>query len=137
MADDESGTTRVGPWSVRRSPAERGRASLEIYECGELLDVMVVSALDVHQVLRGARCSADADGPTGFAWGRLPADGSLPEVTFTSGGLLGRSHRPVQVVPLSDSFWLAWSDGPPCGSVQARVPHDDALSVRMRAGRAS
>ncbi|WP_344634385.1 hypothetical protein [Kitasatospora cystarginea] len=137
LADGGGGTAHVGPWSVRASPAERKRASLEVYEFGELLDVMVASALGDHQVLRGARCRVGTDGPTGFAWGRLPIDGSLPEITFTNGGLLGRSHRPARVVQLADAFWLAWADGPPCGSVQVRVPHDDSLSARMRAGRTS
>ncbi|MDH6125265.1 hypothetical protein [Kitasatospora sp. GP82] len=101
-----------------------------------MLDVMVATVLGADQILRGARRSAGEGGPTGFAWGRLPADGSLPEVAFTS-GLLSRSHRPVYVVPLAEAFWLAWSDGPPCTSVRAQVHRSDVPSIRLRAGRAS
>ncbi|MGK4583390.1 hypothetical protein [Kitasatospora sp. HPMI-4] len=137
LADDRDGITHVGLWSVRPGAGWRKRASLEIYEADELLDVMVVSALGGHQLLRGARHRVGADGPTGFAWGRLPIDGSLPEVTFTSGGLRGRSSRPARVVPLSDTFWLAWVEGGPCTSVRVRVPHDDTLADSVRAGRAS
>ncbi|MFE6870339.1 hypothetical protein ACFVFS_27770 [Kitasatospora sp. NPDC057692] len=119
----------VGPWSVRSVPAGRGRrAALEVYEHGELVDVVVASRLG-RGLLRGARAWAGAasgsrSGPGGrrsvrhgLAWGRLPDGGAAPAVGFTRGGLLrlpGR-HSPVvtagEVVTVAGEFWLAWAEG--------------------------
>ncbi|GAA0677517.1 hypothetical protein GCM10010193_33490 [Kitasatospora atroaurantiaca] len=123
---------RSGPWSVRTTQPRRGRVALEVYEHGELLDVMVASTLSTA-LLRGARRCIRGGRPAGFAWGRLPADGSLPVVAFT-GGWLGRSRQSARVVPLADAFWLAWADEP-CGGVL--VQHGDEPPTRLRAGRAS
>jgi len=123
---------RSGPWSVRTTQPRRGRVALEVYEHGELLDVMVASTLSTA-LLRGARRCVRGGRPAGFAWGRLPADGSLPSVAFT-GGWLSRSRRSARVVPLAGAFWLAWADGP-CGGVLVR--HGDEPPTRLRAGRAS
>ncbi|MET9613497.1 hypothetical protein [Kitasatospora indigofera] len=68
-----------GPWEVRRSGGggghRRGRPALEVYEHGELLDVLVASRLS-PQLLRGARRSADGGRRLSLAWGRRPTDRS-------------------------------------------------------------
>ncbi|MFJ9949905.1 hypothetical protein [Kitasatospora sp. NPDC091207] len=107
----------VGPWSVQGAPASRGRAALEVYEHGELLDVVVAARL-APQVLRGARRypAPDARRSYGLAWGRLPEGGPVPVVGFTA-GRLRRAGRPARVVEIPDvvtvagEFWLAWAQG--------------------------
>ncbi|MEV0531798.1 hypothetical protein [Kitasatospora sp. NPDC050463] len=107
-----------GPWSVRGVPASRGRAALEVYEHGELLDVVVAARL-APQVLRGARrCPTPGTwGSFGLAWGRLPQDGPAPVVAFTAGRLrrAGRAAAVVErpdVLTVAGEFWLAWAQGP-------------------------
>ncbi|MFE2720934.1 hypothetical protein [Kitasatospora sp. NPDC059327] len=107
----------VGPWSLKGVRASRGRAALEVYEYGELLDVVVAARL-APRVLRGARRSPapDAPGCYGLAWGRLPQGGPAPVVGFTA-GRLRRAGRPARVVEIPDvvtvagEFWLAWARG--------------------------
>lgn len=135
LGAEQAGVPQPGPWSVRAAPSHRrGRAALEVYEHGELLDVVVASTLG-SGLLRGARRCVRGGQPTGFAWGRLPSDRSLPTVTFT-GSRLGRLsglRQPARVVTLAGEFWLAWVEGP-CGGVA--VQHGDGAVVRLRAGRA-
>ncbi|MFJ8624179.1 hypothetical protein ACIRD3_15200 [Kitasatospora sp. NPDC093550] len=115
-ASEPEGTLSAGagPWSVRSVGSGRGRAALELYQHGELADVLVASRL-TPQLLRGARRS-----PSGgrdrhaLAWGRLPADGTAPSVVFTGRrGLRPRGHRvAAEVVTVAGRFWLAWAEGP-------------------------
>ncbi|MFB7619564.1 hypothetical protein [Kitasatospora sp. NPDC056181] len=103
-----------GPWAVRSARATRGRAALEVYEHGELLDVLVAARLTPH-LLRGARrCAVPGSrGRYGLAWGRLAQDGAAPAVRFT-GGWLGRAGRVTgspEVVTVAGEFWLAWAHG--------------------------
>ncbi|GAA2137133.1 hypothetical protein GCM10009760_17210 [Kitasatospora kazusensis] len=144
-----------GPWSVRSTPHRNGRATLEVYEHGELLDVMVTSALS-SGLLRGARrgarncaghragrctgrCARHSAGhparggqPVGFAWGRLPRNRVLPTVAFT-GGRLSRRRQPARLFTLSGEFWLAWAEEL-CGGVL--VGCGDESPLRLRTGRA-
>ncbi|MER6396519.1 hypothetical protein ABT263_10700 [Kitasatospora sp. NPDC001603] len=108
----------LGPWSVRGVPASRGRAALEVYEHGELVDVVVAARL-APELLRGARrCPAlGARESYGLVWGRLPQGGPAPAVGFTAGRLrrAGRRARVVEapeVVTVAGEFWLAWARGP-------------------------
>ncbi|MFB7474635.1 hypothetical protein [Kitasatospora sp. NPDC056184] len=119
----------VGPWSVRSVPAGRGRrAALEVYEHGELVDVLVASRLG-RGLLRGARAWSGAAAAAGagaggrrrarhgLAWGRLPDGGAAPAVGFTGGRLLRLPGRPSpvvaagEVVTVAGEFWLAWAEG--------------------------
>ncbi|MFB6893326.1 hypothetical protein ACFCX4_28875 [Kitasatospora sp. NPDC056327] len=117
----------AGPWSVRSvrpGRGRRGRAALEVYEHGELVDVLVAARLG-RGLLRGARVwSGPAAGAGarrrpryGLAWGRLPHGGAVPSVGFTDGRLLrlpGRSGPVVtagEVVTVAGEFWLAWAEG--------------------------
>ncbi|MFJ3215160.1 hypothetical protein ACIPLC_04470 [Kitasatospora sp. NPDC086801] len=143
----------AGPWSVRSLVGRRGRAALEVYQDGELADVLVAARL-TPQLLRGARRSpAGGRASHVLAWGRLAADGSVPRVAFTvrrlarpfrsaeslrsvrpfrfagslrSAGSL-RFERPAvagEVVTVAGRFWLAWAEGPYAG-VLVRHPGGD------------
>ncbi|MFF2149325.1 hypothetical protein [Kitasatospora sp. NPDC058190] len=128
--------TGAGPWSVRSVGSGRGRAALELYQYGELADVLVAARL-TPQLVRGARRSPSAGNRShAFAWGRLPADGAAPSVLFTGGRRLFRTARSfrtasaAQVVTVAGCFWLAWAEGPfdavlvecPAGGPAERLP---------------
>ncbi|MFJ3788270.1 hypothetical protein [Kitasatospora sp. NPDC090091] len=106
-----------GPWSVRSARATRGRLALEVYEYGELADVLVATRLGLP-LLRGARrCTLlGARESSALSWGRLPHGGAVPTVGFT-GGRLRRPGRPgrivavPEVVTVAGEFWLAWAEG--------------------------
>ncbi|MGW2375887.1 MULTISPECIES: hypothetical protein [Kitasatospora] len=103
----------AGPWSVRSVGSGRGRAALELYQHGELADVLVAARL-APQLVRGARRSPSAGrGSHVLAWGRLPADAAVPSVVFT-GRRLFRTVRAAaaEVVTVAGLFWLAWAEGP-------------------------
>ncbi|MET9398744.1 hypothetical protein [Kitasatospora sp. NPDC002965] len=129
----------TGPWSVRsvRAGRSRGRTALEVYEYGELVDVLVASRLGAG-LLRGARCwkvpnpggrggagrfagSGRRRVRHGLAWGRLPRGGAAPSVGFTAAPAAGRLLRrpgrsaPVvevaEVVTVAGQLWLAWAEG--------------------------
>ncbi|WP_280690309.1 hypothetical protein [Kitasatospora sp. GAS204B] len=123
----------AGPWSARLTVSRGGRPALEVYEHGELLDVVVASTLG-GQLLRGARRAVvDGQRPTGFAWGRLDAAGRLPAVVF-AGGRLRPLWRPAEPRELDGGFWLATAPGPLAGVV-ASWP--DGHRERLRPSRAS
>lgn len=123
----------AGPWSVRSVGSGRGRAALELYQHGELADVLVAARL-TPQLVRGARRSPAAGNRSHvLAWGRLPADGAAPSVVFTGGRRLFRTVRAAaaaEVVTVAGSFWLAWAEGPfdavlvehPAGGPVERLP---------------
>ncbi|MEV6973853.1 hypothetical protein [Kitasatospora sp. NPDC093806] len=156
----------AGPWSVRSVAAgrDRGRAALEVYEHGELVDVLVASRLG-GGLLRGARAWA---GPGtgaglglgaglgarrrrrhGLAWGRLPKGGTVPVVGFTGRRLLRLPGRPApapvpaEVVTVAGEFWLGWAEGvfdgvlveAAGGAAAERSPLTRALPVAPLAGR--
>ncbi|MDQ0308188.1 hypothetical protein J2S46_002744 [Kitasatospora herbaricolor] len=124
-----------GPWEVRRSGGggghRRGRPALEVYEHGELLDVLVLSRLSAR-LLRGARRSTDGGRRLSFAWGRLPAHGPVPVVEFSAGRLpLRRRARLVApAVTVSGVFWLAWAEGP-FSTVTVRDSTGEAPAERL------
>ncbi|MEE1787902.1 hypothetical protein PUR71_34100 [Streptomyces sp. SP17BM10] len=133
-----------GPWSVRSVRAGRGRAALEVYEHGELADVLVAARL-APQLLRGARRAAVGGRVSRvLAWGRLAAGGTAPSVVFTGGGWLRGPRTAVagEVVAVAGRFWLAWAEGPftgvvvttaAAGAVAARVERLTLERVRVRA----
>ncbi|MER7755738.1 hypothetical protein [Kitasatospora sp. NPDC097643] len=143
-------TVGAGPWSVRVLASGRRRAALEVYQHGELADVLVAARL-TPQLLRGARRSPAAGRASHvLAWGRLAADGSAPSVAFTTGrpawlprfgraAVAGRTAVAAEVVPVAGQFWLAWAEGP-FAAVLVRHPGGDMTErqplERVRAQRA-
>ncbi len=131
--DSAMGWPVGGPWSVRSAARRGGRPALEIYEDGELIDVLAASSLS-RELLRGARRSAAggrSSGSRGFAWGRLAHDGSVPSVAF-AGARLRPHWRPAEVTTVAGEFWLAWAPGP-LAAVQVR--QSDGHTARLRPGR--
>ncbi|MFE4975619.1 hypothetical protein ACFRAR_26400 [Kitasatospora sp. NPDC056651] len=119
-----------GPWSVRSAGSGRGRAALELYQHGELTDVLVAARL-TPQLLRGARYFPSAGRRRHvLAWGRLAADGAAPSVVFTGRRALRRVRSTAEVVPVAGRFWFAWAEGPfdavrvehPAGGAAERLP---------------
>ncbi|MFD4654072.1 hypothetical protein ACFWP2_00430 [Kitasatospora sp. NPDC058444] len=120
----------AGPWSVRSVGSGRGRAALELYQYGELADVVVASRLTPY-LLRGARrCPSTGRSRHVLAWGRLAADGGAPTVVFTGRRPLRRVRSTAEVVPVVGRFWIAWAEGPfdavrvehPAGGTAERLP---------------
>ncbi|MET8539697.1 hypothetical protein ABZW03_03430 [Kitasatospora sp. NPDC004799] len=101
----------AGPWSVRSVGSGRGRAALELYQYGELADVLVAARL-TPQLLRGARrCPSAGRSRHVLAWGRLAADGAAPAVVFTGRRRFRRVRATAEVVTVAGRFWLAWAEG--------------------------
>ncbi|GLW72282.1 hypothetical protein Kpho02_45810 [Kitasatospora phosalacinea] len=99
----------VGPWAVRLRAGRR--PAMEVYEYGELLDVVVESSLG-DTGLRGARRGAGGGpggGPLSCAWGRLPPCGEPPPVRFLTGGL--RRRATGAAVRTAGRFWFASAAG--------------------------
>lgn len=119
------------PWSVRTTTRRDGRPVLEIYEHGELLDVVIASALScplTGTLLRGARRYAGDGHSAGLAWGRLAADRSLPVVAFHTGGLRPL-WRPVRPAVVAREFWLARTFDRTAGVL---LRHADGSTERLR-----
>jgi hypothetical protein len=97
------------PWSVRLAGRGSACPALELYEAGELLDVISATTL-VRPLLRGGRAVLTAAGPRAIAWGRLPASGTRPRVSF---GPRRRRADPVPAAVLLPAHWcwVAISDG--------------------------
>ncbi|MFF0391299.1 hypothetical protein ACFYS8_21840 [Kitasatospora sp. NPDC004615] len=96
----------VGPWSVRLRAGRR--PAMEVYEYGELLDVVVESSL-ADTRLRGARrgrAGGPGEGPVSCAWGRWPPGTAPRPVLFRPGGLRRRTV-PADAVRTTGSFWFA------------------------------
>lgn len=98
------------PWWVRLAGARSACPALELYEAGELIDV--ISATSVAGVLlRGARATAATAGRRAVAWGRLPATGIPPDVWFSP--RRGRAQPRSGTVFLPAAWcWVAVADGP-------------------------
>ena len=99
-----------GVWSVRPAVGSSGRAALEVYADGALIDVMVAASLGCR-LLRGGRAAHVAGRPCSVAWGCLPSPrDEAPAVDFTRGGLRTRTLG-VTAVRVADWFWVAAADG--------------------------
>ncbi|MDX6396504.1 MAG: hypothetical protein QOJ73_7567 [Streptosporangiaceae bacterium] len=111
------------PWSMRPAAASGGRAAMEMYDAGTLVDVMVARSL-APRILRGARSAVWAGQPRAVAWGCLPwdgtglladgagrpADGTGLSVTFGRGHVRPRV-RAIEVTSIIGYFWIALADG--------------------------
>ncbi|MGW4808840.1 hypothetical protein [Kitasatospora sp. NPDC004272] len=107
----ESGLiTAIGPWVARLRTGRR--PAMEVYEYGELLDVVVDSPLG-GSGLRGARrdpFGGPGRGPVSCAWGRLPPCGTAPPVRFLTGGLRRRAAG-AAAVRVTGRFWFGSTAG--------------------------
>jgi hypothetical protein len=93
------------PWSVRLGRASEGRAALEVYDAGSLIDIVVATRV-TPKILRGAR-----RGPrSAVAWGRLPADAGSLTVLF-SRGRRRRDPHVAEVIAVGGFCWLAVAPG--------------------------
>jgi hypothetical protein len=119
------------PWSVRLAGRRSARPALEIYEAGELIDIVSSTRIAVRQ-LRGARIAAGGTGRRVLAWGRMPTAGACPEVEFGE----RRHHGRVQaatVIAVVSWCWLAFAEGA-FATVTVRTP-DAVLRQRVAGGR--
>jgi hypothetical protein len=74
------------PWSVRRARGPGSRPALEIWEAGNVADIIVATPIVTH-ALRGARRARCGGRMISLAWGRLPV----------AGNALGAGWRPAPV----------------------------------------
>jgi hypothetical protein len=97
------------PWSIRLAGATSACPAIELYEAGDLVDVISATPVALRQ-LRGARAAAGSTGPRALAWGRLPAAGCCPEVEFSQGAWRANVRR-ATVIQVTTWCWLAVADG--------------------------
>jgi hypothetical protein len=101
------------PWSIRHARGSGRQPALEIYEAGDLIAVMVATAV-APQLLGGARRVSQVGQTLSLAWGRQPADGLAMTVSFTASRLrritspreAPEAIRP-EVTDLGGWCWLA------------------------------
>lgn len=98
----------VGPWSVRLRAGRR--PAMEVYEYGELVDVVVESSLGGARLIGARRGRSPGRGPVVCAWGRLPHGAAEPPVRFLTGGLRRRAVD-AELVRTAGRFWFASAAG--------------------------
>ena len=110
--------------------ATAGSPALEIYEAGDLIAVMVATAV-APQLLGGARRFSLAGQTSSLAWGRQPADGFAMTVSFIASRLrriTSRREAPEAIRPeVTDLGGWCW-----LGVAAARF---DAVVVTHRGTR--
>jgi hypothetical protein len=127
--DCDPSTSLLGePWSVRLAGATSACPAIELYESGELVDVISATSV-AAPLLRGARLAAAGSGPRAIAWGRLPGAGRWPEVGF--GRPWRRDPQSATLIVPASWCWVAIADGR-LGSVTVRSA---AGSARRRLAR--
>jgi hypothetical protein len=89
------------PWSIRLAGASSACPAIELYEDGELVDVISATAI-ARPLLLGARAATGRDRPRAIAWGRVPATGELPSVGFA------RRPRPGTWTPATVLLPVGW-----------------------------
>jgi hypothetical protein len=111
---DSASSTPDWPWSLRLAGPRSAWPALEVYEFGDLLDV-VSSTRMAARLLRGGRAVTCGTGSRAIAWGRLPAPGARLEVEFSCRrgrwrGPAGPTVRPG-VTEITSWCWVAIADG--------------------------
>jgi hypothetical protein len=97
------------PWAVRLAGLESPCPALELYEAGDLIDVVSSTRIDVRH-LRGARTAVGPAGQRTLAWGRMSATGTCPGVEF--GPRRGRrGTQAATVIAVASWCWVALADG--------------------------
>lgn len=97
------------PWWARAAGTPDGRGALEVYEGGELLDVVVDTPV-APRLLRGAHRAGRGDQAVAVAWGRVPVRGGSVTVRFTHGRLRARA-RPGWFAVRTTWCWIALAAG--------------------------
>jgi hypothetical protein len=97
------------PWSVRLAGPASACPALELYEAGDLLDVISATSV-ARRLLRGARSVVTETGPLAIAWGRLPATGIRPEAWFCPRRRDGGPQAAAIFWP-AGWCWIAVGDG--------------------------
>lgn len=128
-ADGQLACPLGDPWSIRLAGASSGCPAVELYEAGELVDVISATAI-AQPLLRGARTAADGGSTRAIAWGRVPAAGELPSVGFARRPRRG-AWAPAAVLLPVGWCWLAVADGRFTGVLLRTA----AGSVRRRLAR--
>ncbi|WP_405974475.1 hypothetical protein OG496_41070 [Streptomyces sp. NBC_00988] len=103
---------RNAPWSVRLGQAVSGRAALEVYVDGALVDVVVPTPM-VSGTLRGACSSKGADRRwLTLAWGVFEGSQIAPPVVlFRRRRICGTVYRSGHTFSFGRRFWLSAADG--------------------------
>jgi len=113
------------PWSVRLGRASEGRAALEVYDAGSLVDIVVATRM-APEILRGARRGHRS----ALAWGRLPSDAGSLTVLF-SRGRRRRAPHVAEVIAVGGFCWLAVAPGAFTGvTAGLRGSHREYLRIR-------
>lgn len=115
------------PWTFRLAGPRSGRPALELYEAGNLIDVVSSTRIAASH-LRGARAVARESGELAIAWGRVPETGTCPQVRFVERGWR-RGIRAATVVQVTTWCWVAVADGS-FAAVTVRGP-EGLLRLRM------
>ncbi|HSZ46450.1 MAG TPA: hypothetical protein VK823_13995 [Streptosporangiaceae bacterium] len=119
------------PWSVRLAGPGSACPALEIYEGGDLIDIVSSTRIAVRH-LRGARTAAGYAGPRVLAWGRMPATGTCPEVEFGARRRRG-GVQAASVIAIVSWCWVALAEGS-FATVTVRAPAA-VLRQRVAGGR--
>jgi hypothetical protein len=131
-AADEPGTALAGtPWSLRRARGPGTRPALELYEAGDLADIIVATRVG-SRTLRGACRTGRGGQALALAWGRLPADGGLVTVMFAARRPL-RGIVQAQVLEVAGLAWFAVAAGR--FTVVTASCHQGCEGLRLQAGR--
>jgi hypothetical protein len=119
------------PWTFRLAGPRSACPALELYEAGNLIDVVSSTRIAASH-LRGARAAAGESGERVLAWGRIPDTGNCPQVRFIERGWR-RGSRAATAAQVTTWCWIAVADGS-FGAVTARTPAG-LLRCRMVRGR--
>jgi hypothetical protein len=119
------------PWTFRLAGPHSVCPALELYEVGDLIDIVSSTRIAASH-LRGARAAAAESGERALAWGRMPETGSCPQVRFIEPGWR-RGTRAATVSQVTAWCWVAVADGS-FGAVTARTPAG-LLRCRIARGR--
>ncbi len=119
------------PWTFRIAGPRSACPALELYEAGDLIDVVSATRVTASH-LRGARAAAGDSGERVLAWGRVPETGNGPQVRFIERGWR-RGARAATVAQVTTWCWVAVADGS-FGAVTARTPAG-LLRCRIVRGR--
>ena len=103
------GMPAASPWAVRLAGGASACPALELYEAGDLLDVISATSV-ARRLLRGARSVVTATGPRAIAWGRVPATGARPQAWFCPRRRYGDPQAGAILRPAA-WCWIAVSDG--------------------------